>query len=69
MHSIIASQWALKRTWDFLFSGDAYKTATPSPTQQKLLMRCFYAFIKQVFPLSLLWAITTIHSALVKQIV
>lgn len=25
----------------FMFSGDAYKTATPSPTQQKLLMRCF----------------------------
>lgn len=25
----------------FLFAGDAYKTATPSPTQQKLLMRCF----------------------------
>ena len=25
----------------FLFSGDAYKTAHPSPTQQKLLMRCF----------------------------
>lgn len=24
----------------FLFAGDAYKTATPSPTQQKLLMRC-----------------------------
>ncbi len=25
----------------FMFSGDAYKTATPSPTQQKLLIRCF----------------------------
>jgi exonuclease SbcD len=25
----------------FLFAGDAYKTANPSPTQQKLLMRCF----------------------------
>jgi len=25
----------------FLFCGDAYKTATPSPTQQRLLMRCF----------------------------
>jgi exonuclease SbcD len=24
----------------FLFSGDAYKTATPSPTQQKLLFKC-----------------------------
>jgi DNA repair protein SbcD/Mre11 len=25
----------------FLFPGDAYKTAHPTPTQQKLLMRCF----------------------------
>lgn len=25
----------------FMFSGDAYKTANPSPTQQKLLIRCF----------------------------
>lgn len=25
----------------FLFAGDAYKTAHPSPTQQKLLTRCF----------------------------
>jgi len=25
----------------FLFSGDAYKTANPSPTQQKLLANCF----------------------------
>ena len=24
----------------FLFSGDAYKTANPSPTQQRLMMRC-----------------------------
>ncbi len=24
----------------FIFTGDAYKTANPSPTQQKLLMRC-----------------------------
>ena len=25
----------------FLFSGDAYKTATPSPTQQRLLIQSF----------------------------
>jgi exonuclease SbcD len=25
----------------FLFAGDAYKTINPSPTQQRLLMRCF----------------------------
>jgi len=34
--------YAIEHNVDFfMFSGDAYKTATPSPTQQKLLMRCF----------------------------
>ena len=34
--------YALEKQVDFfLFAGDAYKTANPSPTQQKLLMRCF----------------------------
>ena len=33
--------YALEQKVDlFLFSGDAYKTTNPSPTQQKLLMRC-----------------------------
>ncbi len=33
--------YGIKENIDFfLFAGDAYKTATPSPTQQKLLMRC-----------------------------
>jgi len=30
-----------KRVDFFLFAGDAYKTINPSPTQQRLLMRCF----------------------------
>lgn len=34
----------------FLFSGDAYKTATPSPTQQKLLMSCFFRLYKANIP-------------------
>ncbi len=34
--------YALETQVDFfLFSGDAYKTINPSPTQQRLLMRCF----------------------------
>ncbi len=34
--------YALEQKVDFfLFSGDAYKTANPTPTQQKLLLRCF----------------------------
>lgn len=35
----------------FLFSGDAYKTATPSPTQQKLLTRCFLRLYKAGIPI------------------
>ncbi len=34
----------------FLFSGDAYKTANPSPTQQKLLMECFFRLYKANIP-------------------
>lgn len=34
----------------FLFSGDAYKTANPSPTQQKLLLRCFLRLYKAAIP-------------------
>ncbi len=34
--------YAIEQEVDFfLFSGDAYKTATPSPTQQRLLINCF----------------------------
>ena len=35
----------------FLFAGDAYKTAYPSPTQQKLLMRCFLRLYKANIPI------------------
>lgn len=35
----------------FLFAGDAYKTANPSPTQQKLLMRCFLRLHKAGIPI------------------
>lgn len=35
----------------FLFSGDAYKTAHPSPTQQKLLMLCFLRLFKAQIPI------------------
>jgi len=34
----------------FIFSGDAYKTATPSPTQQKLLIRCFMRLYQAKIP-------------------
>lgn len=35
----------------FMFSGDAYKTAHPSPTQQQLLTRCFLRLHKAGIPL------------------
>lgn len=35
----------------FLFSGDAYKTAHPSPTQQKLLLRCFLRLYQAGIPI------------------
>jgi DNA repair protein SbcD/Mre11 len=34
----------------FLFSGDAYKTASPSPTQQKLLLNCFLRLYNKKIP-------------------
>ena len=34
----------------FLFAGDAYKTAHPSPTQQKFLMRCFLRLYQAKIP-------------------
>jgi len=34
----------------FLFAGDAYKTAHPSPTQQKLLVRCLMRLYKAHIP-------------------
>lgn len=34
----------------FLFSGDAYKTAHPSPTQQRLLLQCFLRLYKAGIP-------------------
>jgi exonuclease SbcD len=43
--------YAIKHDVDFfMFSGDAYKTATPSPTQQKLLMRCFMRLYQAKIP-------------------
>lgn len=35
----------------FLFSGDAYKTAHPSPTQQRLLTRCFLRLYQAKIPI------------------
>lgn len=35
----------------FLFSGDAYKTAHPTPTQQKLMMHCFFRLYKAGIPI------------------
>jgi len=44
--------YAIEHTVDFfIFSGDAYKTATPSPTQQKLLMRCFMRLYNAQIPI------------------
>ncbi len=34
----------------FIFAGDAYKTANPSPTQQKLLLQCFLKLYKANIP-------------------
>ena len=42
---------AIDRSVDFfLFSGDAYKTAHPSPTQQKLLVRCLLRLYQAKIP-------------------
>ena len=35
----------------FLFAGDAYKTAHPSPTQQQLLFECFLRLFKAEIPI------------------
>ncbi len=35
----------------FLFSGDAYKTAYPTPTQQKFLLKCFLRLYKAGIPI------------------
>lgn len=43
---------ALEQNIDFfLFSGDAYKTIHPSPTQQRLLMRCFLRLYQAGIPI------------------
>lgn len=43
---------ALKHDVDFfLFAGDAYKTINPSPTQQRLLMRCFLRLYQAKIPI------------------
>lgn len=43
---------AIERNVDFfLFCGDAYKTATPSPTHQRLLARAFMRLYKAEIPL------------------
>lgn len=42
---------ALKHDVDFfLFAGDAYKTANPSPTQQRLFFECFLRLFKANIP-------------------
>ena len=44
--------FAIEKDVDFLlFAGDAYKTANPSPTQQKLLMQCFLRLYKAKIPI------------------
>lgn len=43
--------YAIEQNVDFfLFSGDAYKTAHPSPTQQKMLLQCFLRLYKAHIP-------------------
>lgn len=42
---------AIEKKVDFLlFSGDAYKTTNPSPTQQKLLLKCFLRLYRAGIP-------------------
>ena len=44
--------YALDKDVDlFLFSGDAYKTANPTPTHQRLLMECFLRLFKRQIPI------------------
>jgi len=48
----ICIDYAIEQDVDFfMFSGDAYKTATPSPTQQKLLIRCFMRLYQAKIPI------------------
>jgi exonuclease SbcD len=43
--------YAIEQKVDFfLFAGDAYKTANPSPTQQKLLLNCFMKLYRAHIP-------------------
>src|SRR5882724_4665619 len=35
----------------FLFAGDAYKTATPSPTHQRMLLKCFLRLYDAKIPI------------------
>lgn len=45
---------AIKEKVDFfLFCGDAYKTTNPTPTQQKLFMRCLLRLYKEKIPVVL----------------
>ena len=42
--------YAIEQQVDFLlFAGDAYKTAHPTPTHQRLLMNCFLVSIRQEY--------------------
>ncbi len=44
--------FAIEKEVDFfLFSGDAYKTANPTPTHQRLLMDCFLRLYKAKIPI------------------
>ena len=50
----ICIDYAIEHDVDFfLFSGDAYKTTNPSPTQQKLLLKCFLRLYEQKIPIVL----------------
>lgn len=43
---------AIKEDVDFfLFPGDAYKTVNPSPTQQRLLLKCFFRLYQAKIPI------------------
>jgi DNA repair protein SbcD/Mre11 len=47
--------YAIKEKVDlFLFSGDAYKTALPSPTQQRLLLRAFLRLYEARIPVAII---------------
>ena len=47
--------YAIKENVDlFLFSGDAYKTAHPSPTQQRLLLRAFLKLYEAKIPVAII---------------